>query len=260
MSEFLSRSYECDVSVRNESDGRTIYGIVVPFERVARVSDGGAPYDEAFQRGAFTKHLGERQKPVMLLQQHKMNEDPLGRATLLREDAAGLYGEFKMFPTTDANNAIELAREGALSFSIGFRGVKYERRKGVVWRTEAGIREASLVTYPAYEDALVGGVRALGPDATVDDLLALIDDVPADVAIRALTRAWRGTALPEELAREVAQSFLPAVAHLIPATTPDGEPERSAEEPVEATPGDSLSEAERNKPVIQAQRSRIFTT
>ena len=28
-----------------------------------------------------------------------------------------------------------------------------------MWRTEVGLREASLVTFPAYEAALVGGVR-----------------------------------------------------------------------------------------------------
>jgi HK97 family phage prohead protease len=235
VSEFLSRSYECDISVRSEAGGRTIYGIIVPFERVARVSDGGPFYDEAFQRGAFSKHLAERQKPLMLLSQHRMDRDPLGRSTLLREDSAGLYGEFFTFDTTKANDALNLAAEGALSFSIGFRGIKYEKRSGVVWRTEAGVREASLVTYPAYEDAMAA-VRSLSPEATADELREALAAFPTEVAARALAD----------------------LTHLS-ATTPDGEPERSAEEPVKATPGDSPTEASA-KQVIEIQRARIFTT
>jgi len=219
VSEFLSRSYECDISVRNEAGGRTIYGIIVPFERIARVSDGGPFYDEAFQRGAFSKHLAERQKPLMLLSQHRAGDDPLGRSTLLREDAAGLYGEFWTFDTTKANDALTLAAEGALSFSIGFRGIKHERRNGVVWRTEAGVREASLVTFPAYEDAMAA-VRSLSPEATADELRAALAAFPTEVAARALA--------------DLSQTS---------ATTPDGEPERTADEPADATRGDHPTDA-----------------
>lgn len=232
MSEFLSRSYECDISIRSEAGGRTIYGIIVPFERVARVSDGGPSYDEAFQRGAFSKHLAERQKPLMLLSQHRMGDDPLGKATLLREDAAGLYGEFRAFDTSKASDALHLAAEGALSFSIGFRGIKHEKRSGVVWRTEAGIREASLVTYPAYEDALAA-VRSLSPDATADELLHALAAFPTEVAARALADLSNTS-----------------------ATTPDGEPERTADEPAEATRGDHPTDA---KARIQIALASVIT-
>jgi phage head maturation protease len=86
--------------------------------------------------------------------------NPLGRATLLREDRAGLYGEFHVSKTAGGDEALELVRDGALdSFSVGFTPIKQVQRNGVTVRTETGIREASLVTFPAYEDALVGGVR-----------------------------------------------------------------------------------------------------
>lgn len=172
MSSFVSRAFAADLEVRSAGDGRTIHGIVVPFDHVARVSDGGPPYDEAFQRGAFAKTIVERGDRVKLLSQHASRTNPLGKALTLREDAAGLYGEFYVSRTTAGDEALELVRDGALdSFSVGFAPVKHEKRGRVTWRTEVALREASLVTFGAYDGALVGGVRAL--DLTPEDLADL---------------------------------------------------------------------------------------
>lgn len=160
MTDFLSRAFTGDLAIRADSTGRTICGIVVPFERVARVSDGGPAYDEAFQRGAFTKTIAERGDRVKLLMQHNAHE-PIGRAITLREDAAGLYGEFAVSRVAAGDEALELVRDGVIdSFSVGFRPIKHTRREGVTWRTEVGLRESSLVTFPAYEDARLAGIRA----------------------------------------------------------------------------------------------------
>lgn len=172
MSSFVSRAFAADLEVRSAGDGRTIHGIVVPFDHVARVSDGGPSYDEAFQRGAFAKTIVERGDRVKLLSQHASRTNPLGKALTLREDAAGLYGEFYVSRTAAGDEALELVRDGALdSFSVGFAPVKHEKRGRVTWRTEVALREASLVTFPAYDGALVGGVRAL--DLTPEDLADL---------------------------------------------------------------------------------------
>lgn len=171
----ISRAFTGDIEVRSDGTGRTVHGIVVPFDRVARVSDGGPSYDEAFQRGAFAKTIAERGSKVKLLSQHDSRSNPLGRATLLREDAAGLYGEFSVSKTRAGDEALELVRDGALdSFSVGFKPVNHAMRAGVKWRTEVGLREASLVTFPAYEEAFVGGVRALD-DLSDDDLMRLAE-------------------------------------------------------------------------------------
>ena len=168
----ISRAFAADLEVRASGDGRTVHGIVVPFDHVARVSDGGPSYNEAFQRGAFAKTIAERGDRVKLLSQHDARRNPLGRATALREDAAGLYGEFRVSATAAGDEALELLRDGALdSFSVGFTPIKHERRTGTVWRTEVALREASLVTFPAYDGALVGGVRAL--DLSPEDLAEL---------------------------------------------------------------------------------------
>lgn len=157
----LKREFSADLAVRSDSEGRTIHGIIVPFGQVARVSDGGPAYDETFQAGAFSKAINEGTAArVKLMTMHDYSKLPIGRAVLLREDSAGLYGEFKVADTQAGNEALALVRDGALdSFSIGFRPVKHVKRGAVTVRTEVAIREASLVTFPAYPAALVGGVR-----------------------------------------------------------------------------------------------------
>jgi HK97 family phage prohead protease len=116
----ISRAFVSDIEIRADGSGRTVHGIVVPFDRTARVSDGGPSYMEGFH---------------------------------VSKTAAG-------------DEALELLRDGALdSFSVGFSPIQHVRdNEKTVWRTEVGLREASLVTFPAYEGALIGGVRALTPD------------------------------------------------------------------------------------------------
>lgn len=172
----LSRAFAADIEVRSDGTGRTVAGIVVPFGRTAMVSDGGPRYAEGFERGAFagTIRSGGTGR-VKLLTQHERQRNPLGRATLLREDASGLYGEFKVSATPAGDEALELLRDGALdSFSVGFTPINHVKRDRVTWRTEVGLREASLVTFPAYEGALVQSVRSLAEThLSADDITRL---------------------------------------------------------------------------------------
>jgi HK97 family phage major capsid protein/HK97 family phage prohead protease len=158
----LSRATPSDLEIR--SDGRTVAGIVVPYGVQAMVSDGLAPYRESFAPGAFARSIAERGPArVKLLSQHNSRANPLGRATLLREEQRGLYGEFRISQTRDGDDALALLRDGALdAFSIGFDPVvpaRHEWAEEIV-RTEAKLREVSLVSFPAYADALVESVRS----------------------------------------------------------------------------------------------------
>ena len=130
--------------------------------RLPRVSDNGrSAYNETFERGAFARTIAERGDRVKLLTLHQARSLPLGRASLLREDGAGLYGEFRVSQTVAGDEALELVRDGALdSFSVGFTPVKHATaRNGDVTRTEVALREVSLVTFPAYEGARILAVR-----------------------------------------------------------------------------------------------------
>ena len=145
-----TRRYELDLEVRAEGDGRTVCGICVPYDREQRIHAG---LTEVFRKGAFDA-VTRAANRVKMLYQHK-SDNPIGRATLLREDASGLYGEFRISKTEAGDEALELVRDGVLTnFSVGFQPLKDLRRKdGVVERVKAHLAEVSLVTFGAYGDA-----------------------------------------------------------------------------------------------------------
>ena len=209
----IQRAFTGDYEVRASREGRIISGIVVPFDTVARVSDGGAPYDESFKRGAFAKSIAEQGDRVKLLYQHNSLE-PIGRATLLREDAAGLYGEFHVSDVQRGDEAINLVADGVIdSFSVGFRPINAVKRGGVTVRTEVAIREASLVTFPAYADARISAIRSA--------IRASLGDIP-----------------PEEMEALVRQFLLAADLPESSEATDDGRPVSDAvpvDEPASAT-------------------------
>lgn len=151
-----------DIDVRDSHEGRIVFGTVVPYDTVARVNDGAGPYDEMFTYGSFARSIEQRADKVKLFAVHNGHVKlPIGRSIGFEEQRRGLYGEFLISRTRDGDDALTLIKDGAVdSFSVGFRGIKATKRDGVVVRTEAGIREASLVGLPAYETALVGGVRS----------------------------------------------------------------------------------------------------
>lgn len=179
--EYASRVLIDDIDVRDSSEGRTVFGTVVPFNRIATVNDGAGPYREMFAPGAFTRSIAQRADKVKLLTNHDGRKLPVGRATLLEERADGLYGEFLV--SRNAAHLIDDVTDGIVdSFSVGFRGINAKKVDGVVVRTEAALREVSLVGFPAYADATIGGVRSdLDDDMRrqfdlyVSELLALAD-------------------------------------------------------------------------------------
>jgi HK97 family phage prohead protease len=151
-----------DLEIRAEGDGRTVYGLAVPFDRETTVDDGYGPYAEVFRQGAFARTINAGVQRVKLLGNHDRRKFPLGAASMLREDPAGLVGEFRISKTREGDDALELVRDGALdSFSVGFAPVKERKAaRGLIERLEVKLREVSLVAFPAYEGAAVAGVRA----------------------------------------------------------------------------------------------------
>ena len=153
-----------DLEVR--SDARTVVGIAVPFDETAQVSDtGSGRYRERFVRGAFAKTIEQRGPgKVKFLANHDVKRLPLGRATLLREDTAGLYAEFRVSKTVAGDEVLELIRDGALdALSVGFAPVSARNGKdGAIERTEVALREVSAVAWPAYAGASIVAVRSDG--------------------------------------------------------------------------------------------------
>jgi HK97 family phage prohead protease len=156
-----------DVEIR--SDGRTIVGIAVPFDDPTEIHQDGRTFVETFKRGAFARTIRERgAAKVKLLSQHNDRSNPLGRLTVAREDAAGLYIEGRVSQTQAGDEALELVRDGALdAFSIGFTvppgGAVWSNRDRNVDIVEAALREVSVVSFPAYSNAVIQAVRAAEP-------------------------------------------------------------------------------------------------
>jgi HK97 family phage prohead protease len=165
MAHLLTRTSPVDLELRG-GDGRTVVGIAVPFGKASRVVDpGGPPYDETFRMGAFARTIRERGDRVKFLANHERLKLPLGRATLLREDSAGLYAELRVSKTAAGDEALELIRDGALDgLSIGFMPIKtgeiWNVTRTAVERTEAALREISAVAFPAHAGAEIVGVRS----------------------------------------------------------------------------------------------------
>jgi HK97 family phage prohead protease len=159
----LTRTYAPAVDLEVRGSERIVAGIAVPFDTPATVREGRSQYREIVARGAFRRTIAERgAERVKLLVNHDSVAAPIGRATLLREDAAGLYAEFRVSMTRAGDEAITLAADGALdSFSIGFMPVRNEYRGDLTIRTECALKEVSLVAFPVFEGARVTSVRAI---------------------------------------------------------------------------------------------------
>ena len=162
MTEVLHRAF-ADLEIRAAGDGRTVVGVAVPFDRPTDV--GG--YIESFTRGAFARTIAERGAArVKVLAAHSSTVNPIGRATVLREDPAGLHVELRVSKTQLGDECLELIRDGALDgLSIGFQPIRavHNPTTGVVERTEVRLDEISLVSFPAYDGARVLAVRSITP-------------------------------------------------------------------------------------------------
>lgn len=160
----LYRAHPADLEIR--SDGRTIAGIAVPFDEPAEIRDLHGSYTEVFRRGAFAKTIRERANAIKLLINHDaMSRLPIGAASLLKEDTAGLFGEFRVSATRDGDEALELVRDGVLDgFSIGFRPVKGgdRRTRDMLERIQVKLTEVSAVAFPSYLGAKILAVRSDG--------------------------------------------------------------------------------------------------
>ncbi|OHU23583.1 hypothetical protein BKG77_08040 [Mycobacteroides chelonae] len=142
--------------------GRTIFGIAVPYGQVTEINDYGGQFRERFEYGAFRKSIAERGHKVRLLTSHDSRTLAIGRAVELVEKPDGLHASFEVAETRAGDEALELVRSGTVdSFSVGFSLMR-ERvdDDNVHTVTEAILREVSLVNFPAYEGAVVGGVRS----------------------------------------------------------------------------------------------------
>lgn len=163
----IIRSFLPELEIRATSkggDGRTIEGLAVPFGRPQRID---STLVEQFARGAFNAQLAAAQRVKFSREHMSLGGTLLGRAVELRDDAAGLWGAFRVSNTLAGDETLALVADGALDeLSVGFR-TRQDRRlsDGTIERVTAHLMEVSLVLAGAYgRGALVSAVREAQAD------------------------------------------------------------------------------------------------
>lgn len=131
-------------------------------------------YGDIVLKGAFTKSLATRSRPLPMLLQHDPMR-PIGAWTDWQERSDGLYVKGAIvLETQDGREAQALAKAGALTgLSIGYREVKAIKnpRANVRELVELDLKEGSLVTFPANPRTHVASVKAIGGPADIEGLL-----------------------------------------------------------------------------------------
>jgi HK97 family phage prohead protease len=170
--DLLYRSFVPNLEVRSHGDGRTIFGIAVPYNAPMRIND---QLVEQFARGAFNHQLRAANRVKFSREHYLLGGSLIGAASLLRDDAAGLYGEYRVSRTPAGDETLELVKDGALShLSVAF----HERQNrslvgGVVERVKANLFEVAVTMEGAYgELAAAAGVRTKQLPVAAEELEA----------------------------------------------------------------------------------------
>ena len=179
MNEILTREFTSSLAIRDEGDGRTLVGPLLPWGITARVVDRGRLVVETFERGAL---VGTDPAQVPLTATHPRDAGtlPIGVTVELEDRADAAWGAWRVSDTIIGNEVLALARDGVpLGLSVGFAevagGSRWSPDRSRVTRTRAALDHVAVVRVPAYQGAGVVGVRHWGvrPPATPVPLLTL---------------------------------------------------------------------------------------
>jgi len=158
---FYIRSTEQDLQLTG--DGRTVTGILAPYNEVARVDDGFGPYLEMFEPGCFDRCL--RGKPSYLRVQLEHNGHWVGRGDVWRDGPDGLGADLRLDNTEAGREAAFKIRDGqtpglSLAFIPGTSPTIRRSGKEIVARRRIkAIHHVALCMVPAYRGAQVAAVR-----------------------------------------------------------------------------------------------------
>lgn len=159
-----------EVRASADGDGRTLVGYAARFNSDTVINSWEGQFIERIAPGAFKRTLKNNGDRVKILFNHGMDpsigDKPLGRATVMREDAQGLYVEVPLSRTSYNNDLIALLEDGAIDgmsfrFSVPEGGDAWEqpKRKGqlpVRTLNEVKLAELGPVTFPAYQSTTAG--------------------------------------------------------------------------------------------------------
>lgn len=151
----ITASFPMTASADLES--RTITGLAVPYGVEGYTSWGRT----IVQAGAI--EVGDR---VHMLVSHD-SDRPIGKMIDSQDGDTGLMARFKIAATGAGDDALLEASEGirdGLSVGLGVDEYAYDMETDITTIIRASLREVSLVTFPAFDQARVEKVAASEPD------------------------------------------------------------------------------------------------
>jgi HK97 family phage prohead protease len=153
------------LQLRDDGDGRTLHGPVLPWNVEAKVVDAGRLVVETFARGALADDANQPGRiPLTATHPRDAGTLPIGVTLELRDEADALHGAWRVSDTIIGNEVLALARDGVpLGLSIGFEevpgGSRWSADHKRVTRVRAALDHIAVVRTPAYAGAGVVGVR-----------------------------------------------------------------------------------------------------
>jgi uncharacterized protein len=155
--------YPAALHLRDDGDGRTLVGPVIPWGVEARVLDRGRLVVEVFERGALADADPTR-VPLTATHPRDAGTLPIGVTVELEDRSDAAWGSWRVSDTHLGNEVLALARDGVpLGLSIGFAevpgGSRWSADRQRVTRTRALLDHIAVVRVPAYAGAGVVGVR-----------------------------------------------------------------------------------------------------
>lgn len=165
------RSFETELALTG--DGRTIHGMLAPYNEVAQVDDGFGPYWETFEPGCFERCIKPNSNYVAnyLRVQLEHNGHWVGRGAFFRDQPSGLCADLRLDDTEAGREAAFKIRDGQTpGLSLAFQPTAYnptiKHRDGrqVLHRKKVkGLHHVALCQTPAYQSAQVTAVREAPP-------------------------------------------------------------------------------------------------
>ncbi len=194
MSEILRREFAADLTV---GDGRTVDVRIVPYGETITHTDGlhgGSIYREEFLPGVFNHQVNAANRVHMNIEHEQSVAGKVGYGIMLREEADGFHGSFRLLDTQAGETARQLIEAGALdAVSLEAKEVRtIKTNKGVMQRAKANLLAVALTRFGAYKGAQVLALREEAEQIIDEELLPV--EMNSDVVER-LQR--QGFAVPD---------------------------------------------------------------
>lgn len=153
-----------DQALEVTGDGRTVTGLLAPYNEVAWVDDGFGPYYETFLPGCFERCIKARAQFLRVQLEH--NGHWVGRGHMWRDGPEGLSADLRLDDTEAGREAAFKIRDGQTpGLSLAFmpaanNDTKKKNGKNFVTRKRVkALHHVALCQEPAYKSAQVAVIR-----------------------------------------------------------------------------------------------------